>query len=111
MGMQELYLQMAMDPDAVHRLFTFLAEDNLAETCREDVIWSRKPVPLKVCGERFDPDDLRAHLQETLDVGRDYFIEFVFRDTNRLTGDMADRIAQTCDMVRDLTGHPEGSRP
>jgi len=226
MGMQELYLQMATNPDAVHRLFTFLAEDNLAlgqweedqdlltlnhdgnqgycsgssqysdetavpagdrvvstdrfgylesqesvgispgmfdeflmphfsrfaakfklikfgccepvhdlmphlqrlhglrkvsvtpwcdirklaESCREDVIWSRKPVPLKLCGKRFDPDDLRAHLRETLDVGKDYFIEFVFRDTNRLTGDMTDRIAQTCAMVRDLTGHPEGSR-
>jgi hypothetical protein len=30
MGMQELYLEMAMNPDAVHRLFGFLAEDNLA---------------------------------------------------------------------------------
>ncbi|MHC4200404.1 MAG: hypothetical protein ACYSU0_10465, partial [Planctomycetota bacterium] len=30
MGMQELYLQMAMNPDAVTRLFTFLAEDNMA---------------------------------------------------------------------------------
>ena len=226
MGMQELYLQMAMSPDPVHRLFTFLAEDNLAlgqweedqnlltlnhdgnqgycsgssqfsdetaapagdsvastdrygylesqesagisaamfddflmphftkfasrfklfkfgccepvhnlmpilqrlpglrkvsvtpwcdlrkltETCREDVIWSRKPIPLKLCSETFAPDDLRAHLQETLDIGQDYFIEFVYRDTNPLTGAMADRIAQTCAMIRDLTGHPEGSR-
>jgi len=226
MGMQELYLQMAMDPDAVHRLLAFLAEDNLAlgrweedqdlltlnhdgnqgycsgsslvtdetavparakvastdrygylesqesagisaqmfdeflmphftrlarkfkllkfgccepvhdlmpvlqrlsglrkvsvtpwcdmrkltETCPEDVIWCRKPVPLKLCGEAFAPGDLRAHLQETLDVGQDYFIEFVYRDTNPLTGDMESRVAQTCDMIRELTGHPEGSR-
>ncbi|MFC1672229.1 hypothetical protein ACFL01_03740 [Planctomycetota bacterium] len=226
MGMQELYLQMAMNPDAVHRLFAFLAEDNLSlgrweedeglltlnhdgnqgycsgsslfsdetavpagdrvvstdrygylesqesagvsagmfdeflmphftrlagkfkllkfgccepvhnlmpvlqrlpglrkvsvtpwcdlpkltETCREDVIWCRKPVPLKLCGETFAPDDLRSHLQETLDIGKDYFIEFVYRDTNLLTGDMTDRVAQTCAMIRDLTGHPEGSR-
>ena len=226
MGMQELYLQMAMNPDAVHRLFAFLAEDNLAlgqweedqglltlnhdgnqgycsgsslfsdetaapagsrvvstdrygylesqesagisaamfdeflmphftrlaakfkllkwgccepvhnlmpvlqrlhglrkvsvtpwcdlrklvETCREDVIWCRKPVPLKLCGQPFDLDDLRSHLQETLDIGRSYFIEFVFRDTNMLTGNMADRVAQTCAMIRDLTGHPEGGR-
>jgi len=226
MGMQELYLQMAMNPDAVHRLLTFLAEDNLAlgqweeeqdllmlnhdgnqgycsgssqfsdETalpagdkivstdrfgylesqesagispamfdeflmphfskfadqfklfkfgccepvhnlmpllqqlhglrkvsvtpwcdleklagnCREDIIWSRKPVPLKLCGEPFDLGELRAHLQETLEIGKDYFIEFVFRDTNLLTGVMVDRIAQTCDMVRELTGHPEGSK-
>jgi hypothetical protein len=226
MGMQELYLQMAMNPDAVHRLFAFLAEDNLTlgqweedqelltlnhdgnqgycsgssqfsdetavpagnrvvstdrygylesqesagisadmftdflmphftrfaskfkllkfgcceavhdlmpalqrlpglrkvsvtpwcdirkltETCREDIIWSRKPIPLKLCGETFVLDDLRNHLQKTLDIGKDYFIEFVYRDTNPLTGDMTDRIAQTCDMIRELTGHPEGSR-
>jgi len=226
MGMQELYLQMAMNPDAVHRLFAFLAEDNLAlgqweegqnlltlnhdgnqgycsgsslfsdetavpagnrvvstdrygylesqesagisadmfaeflmphftrfankfklvkfgccepvhnlmpvlqrlpglrkvsvtpwcdlrkltETCREDVIWCRKPIPLKLCGETFALDDLRGHLQETLDIGKDYFIEFVYRDTNLLTGNMIDRVAQTCDMIRELTGHPEGSR-
>ena len=226
MGMQELYLQMAMSPDPVHRLFTFLAEDNLAlgkweedqnlltlnhdgnqgycsgssqfsdetavpagdrvvstdrygylesqesagisagmfdeflmphftkfaskfkllkfgcceavhdlmpvlqrlpglrkvsvtpwcdmhkltETCREDVIWCRKPVPLKLCGETFVPSDLRDHLQETLDIGKDYFIEFVYRDTNPLTGDMTDRVAQTCAMIREMTGHPEGSR-
>lgn len=226
MGMQELYLQMAMNPDAVHRLFGFLAEDNLTlgqweedqglltlnhdgnqgycsgsslfsdetavsagnrvvstdrygylesqesagisarmfdeflmphftrfaskfklfkfgccepvhdlmpvlqrlpglrkvsvtpwcdlrrltETCREDIIWCRKPIPLKLCGETFVPDDLRGHLEETLDIGQDYFIEFVYRDTNLLTGNMTDRVAQTCDMIRDLTGHPEGSR-
>jgi hypothetical protein len=226
MGMQELYLQMAMNPDAVHRLLTFLAEDNLAlgsweeqqglltlnhdgnqgycsgssqysdetttvsgarvastdrygylesqesagispemfdeflmphftrfaekfklmkfgccepvhnlmgclqrlnglrkvsvtpwcdirklaDVCRTDVIWSRKPVPLKLCGERFDPEELRAHLRETLEVGGDHFVEFVFRDTNLLTGAMVDRVRQACAIVRELSGHPEGSR-
>ena len=81
----------------------------LAETCREDVIWCRKPVPLKLCGDTFVLEELRAHLQETLDIGKDYSIEFVFRDTNLLTGDMVDRVAQVCAMVRELTGHPEGS--
>ena len=226
MGMQELYLQMAMNPDAVHRLFTFLAEDDLAlgqweedqnllrlnndgnegyctgsslfsdqtarpagnrvmstdrygylesqesagisaemfdeflmphftklankfkflmfgccepvhhlmpvlqrlhglrkvsvtpwcdlhklaETCRQDVIWCRKPIPLKLCGKTFSPSDLRAHLQETLDIGKDYFVEFVYRDTNLLTGAMTDRVAQACALMRDITGHSEGSR-
>lgn len=225
MGMQELYMQMALDPEAVHRLLAFLAEDNLAlgqweedqdlltlnhdanqgycsgsslfsdettsaagervantdrygylesqesagisagmfdefvmphlsrfadkfkllkfgccepvhnlmpvlqrlhglrkvsvtpwcdirkltETCPQNVIWCRKPVPLKLCGDTFSLDDLQAHLQETLDVGKDYFLEFVFRDTCTLTGAMRDRVAQTCRMIRDLTGHPEGS--
>ena len=81
----------------------------LAETCRRDVIWCRKPIPLKLCGATFSPDDLRAHLQETLDIGKDYFIEFVYRDTNLLTGAMTDRVAQTCAMIRDITSHPEGS--
>ena len=226
MGMQELYLEMAMNPDAVHRLFGFLAEDNLAlgqweedqdlltlnhdgnqgycsgsslfsdetastaedqvvstdrygylesqesagisaamfdeflmphfsklaakfkllkfgcceavhnlmpilqrlpglrkvsvtpwcdlgilaDNCPADVIWCRKPIPLKLCGSTFDQEDLRQHLQETLDIGKDYFIEFVYRDTNLLTGEMTDRVAQTCAMIRSLTGHPEGSR-
>ncbi|OPZ26891.1 MAG: hypothetical protein BWZ02_01847 [Lentisphaerae bacterium ADurb.BinA184] len=82
----------------------------LVQTCPRDVIWCRKPVPLKLCGESFSLDGLRAHLVETLEVGRDHFIEFVFRDTNLLTGDMAGRVAQTCAMIRELTGHPEGSR-
>ena len=228
MGMQELYLQMAMNPGAVHRLFTFLAEDNmalgqweeeqgllilnndgnqgycsgssqfsdeipgreikpgepilstdlygyleaqeaagispdmfaeflmphfrklarfklmkfgccepvhglmphlqelkalrkvsvtpwcnlekLAANCRKDIIWSRKPVPLKLCGTTFDPDDFRAHLKETLDIGAEFFIEFVFRDTTRLTGEMEKRIADACRIVREVTAHPEGAR-
>ncbi len=82
----------------------------LAETCRQDVIWCRKPVPLKLCGETFSPDDLRRHLQETLDIGKDYFVEFVYRDTNLLNGRMRDRVAQACALTRRVTGHPEGSR-
>lgn len=226
MGMQELYLQMAMNPEAVHRLFTFLAEDSLAlgqweddqglltlnhdgnqgyctgsslysdetarpagnrvvstdrygylesqesagisagmfdeflmphfsrladkfkflmfgcceavhdlmphlqrlrglrkvsvtpwcdlrklaTSCRQDVIWCRKPIPLLLCGETFNPAELRAHLQEALDIGRDYFIEFVYRDTNLLAGAMTNRVQQACDMMRELSGHPEGRR-
>jgi hypothetical protein len=49
-------------------------------------------------------------MRETLDIGRGYFIEFVFRDTNMLTGAMRDRVAGACAMIRDLTGHPDGSR-
>ena len=83
----------------------------LAETCRPDIIWSRKPVPLMLCGGSFDPHAFRAHLQETMEIGKNYSIEFVFRDTTTLTGDMVERVALACDIVRDLTGHPEGSRP
>ena len=85
-------------------------QEKLAAECREDVIWCRKPVPLKLCGDRFDPDDFRSHLQETLDTGAAHFIEFVFRDTNRLTGAMRERVQTACDIVRDVTGHAEGRK-
>ena len=82
----------------------------LTQTCPTDIIWCRKPVPLLLCDDTFSEDALRNHLQETLDAGRDYFIEFVYRDTDRLTGAMTDRVAKTCAMIREMTGHREGSR-
>lgn len=85
-------------------------QEKLATTCNKNVIWCRKPVPLKLCGTNFDPVDFSAHLKETMDIGADYFIEFVFRDTNLLTGAMEGRVADACRIVRELTGHPEGAR-
>jgi hypothetical protein len=82
----------------------------LAAVCRRDIIWSRKPVPLKLCGTTFDPVIFRAHLQETLDLGQGFFVEFVFRDTNLLTGAMVQRLQEACDIVRAVTGHPEGRK-
>lgn len=82
----------------------------LTNTCPTDIIWCRKPVPLLLCDDTFSETALRRHLHETLDVGRDYFVEFVYRDTDRLTGAMADRVARTCAIIREMTGHPEGSR-
>lgn len=82
----------------------------LVERCPRDIIWCRKPIPLKLCGTTFDSEAMRAHLQETLDIAADYFVEFVYRDTNPLTGAMQDRVAATCRLVRALSGHPEGSR-
>lgn len=85
-------------------------QEKLAANCHNGIIWSRKPVPLKLCGSTFDPDDFRAHLRETLDIGAGYFIEFIFRDTNRLTGEMEERVADACQIVREVTAHPEGAR-
>ncbi len=39
-----------------------------------------------------------------------YFIEFVFLDTNRLTGEMEQRLTEACDIVRKITNRPEGRR-
>lgn len=36
-----------------------------AAVCDPHIIWSRKPVPLKLCGPTLDPVEYRAHLQET----------------------------------------------
>ena len=77
--------------------------EKLAAQCPKKVIWSRKPVPLKICSPAFDPADFRAHLRETLDIGADYFIEFIFRDTTSLTGSMAARISDVCKIVREIT--------
>ena len=60
-------------------------------------------MPLKLVGETFDPADFKAHLQETLEIGKDFFIEFVFRDTCTLNGTMKDRMAQACNMVRETS--------
>ena len=85
-------------------------QEKLAAVCPRRVIWSRKPVPLKLCGTVWNPDDFRAHLKETLDIGAGHFIEFIFRDTNRLTGEMEARLAEACRIVREVTAHPEGAR-
>ena len=85
-------------------------QEKLAANCNKNIIWSRKPVPLKLCDSTFVPDDFRAHLKETLEIGKDYFIEFIFRDTNRLTGKMEQRLAEACEIVREITNHPEGRR-
>jgi len=44
------------------------------------------------------------------DIDADYFIEFIFRDTNLLTGAMQNRLDEACRIVRDITGHSEGAR-
>ena len=84
--------------------------EKLAANCNPNIIWSRKPVPLKLCGSTFDADDFRLHLKETLEIGKEYFIEFIFRDTNRLTGQMEQRLTDACEIVREVTNHPEGRR-
>jgi hypothetical protein len=84
--------------------------EKLATVCNRDIIWSRKPVPLKLVGDVFDPDEFRSHIEETLEIGKDYFVELIFRDTCRLTGDMEKRIAQACDIVREITDGQAGSK-
>jgi hypothetical protein len=84
--------------------------EKLAANCNKDIIWSRKPVPLKLCGSTFSPDEFKSHLRETLEIGKGFSIEFIFRDTNRLTGEMEQRLVEACEIVREVTNHHEGRR-
>ena len=78
--------------------------------CNPNIIWSRKPPSLKLSGSTFDADDFRLHLKEALEIGKEYFIEFIFRDTNRLTGQMEQRLAEACEILREDTNQPEERR-
>jgi hypothetical protein len=82
--------------------------EKLADRCSPNIIWSRKPTPLKLCDTTFNPGEFREHLNQTLEIGRDFYIEFIFRDTNRLTGEMKQRLETACAIVREVTGRPEG---
>jgi len=57
---------------------------------------------MKLCGETFDRDAFREHIQETLSIGRDNFVELIFRDTCILSGSMKERAAEACGILRRL---------
>ena len=77
-------------------------QEVIAAAVGKKVVLSRKPHPMKLCGETFNPEDFRAHIQETLTISRDSFVELIFRDTCTLRGDMKDRLAEACRIVREL---------
>ena len=67
-----------------------------------EVVLSRKPHPLQLCGETFDPAGFEAYNKETLDIARDNFVELIFRDTCPLTGAMHDRVSDACRIIKRL---------
>ncbi|MBI3923786.1 MAG: hypothetical protein HY318_20360 [Armatimonadetes bacterium] len=79
-------------------------QKSIAASVGKNVVLSRKPHPMKLCGATFDPGDFEAHIRETLDIAKDNFVELIFRDTNPLNGSMKDRIAEACKIVRRLVG-------
>lgn len=74
--------------------------ERISEAAGRTVVLSRKPHPLKLCGSTFDPQDFETHLRETLAITRDNFIELIFRDTCPLDGNMRERVAQACQILR-----------
>jgi NAD-dependent dihydropyrimidine dehydrogenase PreA subunit len=78
---------------------------SIAASAGRQVVLSRKPHPLKLCGPTFDPADFTATLQETLDLTQDNFVELIFRDTCTLCGAMQERVAEACGILHRLVGH------
>lgn len=84
-------------------------EEAIATALGKDYVYSRKPHPMTLCGEVFDPAAFERHVAKTLEITRDGFVELIFRDTCPLCGAMADRVAEACRIVRRLIGRQQGS--
>jgi len=76
----------------------------MAEAAGKSVVLSRKPHPMKLCGESFDAEDFSKHVKETLDIAKDNYVELIFRDTCTLSGAMKGRVAEACAIVKRLAG-------
>lgn len=74
----------------------------MAEALGDKYIFSRKPHPMKLCGDSFDENAFRMHIKETLDIAKNCFVELIFRDTCTLNGKMKERIERACSIVHTL---------
>ncbi len=79
-------------------------QEIMAGTVGRNVVLSRKPHPMQLCGENFSAEGFTAHIKESLDIAKDNFIELIFRDTNPLNGGMKERLAEACGIVKTLIG-------
>lgn len=76
----------------------------VAEKAGKEIILSRKPEALKLCGEQWDREGFRSHMKEMLDTFSENFVEIIFRDTCTLSGAMKTRLPEACEIVRELSG-------
>lgn len=76
----------------------------LAAMAGKQVVMSRKPHPLKLCGARWDPQDFENTIRENLEMTRDNFVELIFRDTCTLSGAMQERVVEACGIIKGLLG-------
>ena len=79
-------------------------QEIIAAKVGRDVVLSRKPHPLQLCGETFDAAGFAAYNKETLDIARDNFVELIFRDTCTLSGAMTERVQEACGIIKRLIG-------
>ncbi len=77
-------------------------QESIAASVGKSVVLSRKPHPMKLCGETFNPSEFEAHIRQTLDIAKGNFVELIFRDTCTLSGAMKDRVAEACKIIRRL---------
>lgn len=78
--------------------------ESIAAQAGRDVVLSRKPHPLKLCGPTWDPADFEATIRETLALTQDNFVELIFRDTCPLNGAMLGRVGEACAIIKRLIG-------
>ena len=74
----------------------------MADAVGKDFVLSRKPHPMQLCGENFDPQSFTDHIKETLDISQNNFVELIFRDTCTLNGAMRERVAVACSIIKNL---------
>jgi hypothetical protein len=79
-------------------------QEIIAAKVGREVVLSRKPHPMQLCGETFDPKGFTAYNRETLDIAKDNFVELIFRDTCTLSGAMTERVEEACGIIRGLIG-------
>ncbi len=77
-------------------------QEFMAEAAGKDYVLSRKPHPMQLCSEIFNPESFTNHISETLEIARDNFVELIFRDTCTLNGSMRARVSDACGIVRKL---------
>lgn len=77
-------------------------QESISAQVGKEFVLSRKPHPMKLCHEKWDADAFKEHIQETLSICKNNFLELIFRDTCTLNGSMKDRIKEACGIVRGL---------
>ena len=76
--------------------------ESIASQAGKQVVLSRKPHPLKLCGPTFDPQDFEETIRETLTITSDNFVELIFRDTCPLNGAIQGRVDEACRIIKRL---------
>lgn len=79
-------------------------QEFMADALGKEVVFSRKPHPIKLAGPSFDPKEFEEDVAETLAITKHNFIEIIFRDTCRLCGEMKGRVADACRIMHRLIG-------